>query len=77
MIMNAYKRTGEKRYRLLIEEGDQPQYTEWLRHNIDTAWKNRDKTRGLTFKEADKPSPTGCIEVYDASGCPALMQGIK
>ncbi|HIU55343.1 MAG TPA: glycoside hydrolase family 76 protein [Candidatus Gallibacteroides avistercoris] len=62
---------------LLIEEGDQPQYTEWLRHNVATAWKNRDKSRNLTFKDADKPCPTGRVEVYDASGCPALMQVIK
>lgn len=61
----------------LIEDGNQPQYNEWLRKNIDTAWKNRDKSRNLTFKDASKPCPTGVIEVYDASGCPALMQVIK
>lgn len=62
---------------LLINEGNQPQYAEWLRHNINTAWQNRDKNRNLTFKEADKPCPANNIEVYDASGCPALMQVIK
>lgn len=59
---------------MLIKDCNQPQYADWLQHNIRTAWQNRDKNRNLTFKEADKPCPTGNIEVYDASGCPALMQ---
>ncbi|MDU1892951.1 MAG: glycoside hydrolase family 76 protein [Dysgonomonas sp.] len=61
----------------LIEDGNQTQYIDWLRKNIDTAWKNRDKSRNLTFKDAKNPCPTVVIEVYDASGCPALMQVIK
>lgn len=59
---------------MLIEDGNQPQYKDWLRYNIDTAWKNRDKTRNITFKDAVNPCPEDVIEVYDASGCPALMQ---
>lgn len=59
---------------MLIEDGKQPQYVDWLKHNINTAWKNRDKKRNLTFKDAVKPCPESDIEVYDASGCPALMQ---
>lgn len=61
---------------LLIEEGNQPQYLDWLRRNIDMAWNNRDKSRNITFKDAVKPCPTGVVEVYDASACPALMQVI-
>lgn len=60
----------------LIEDGNQPQYLEWMRRNIDVAWSNRDTRRNVTFKEADKPCPTGVMESYDASGCPALMQVI-
>lgn len=60
----------------LIEDGGQEQYIDWMRLNIDTAWKNRDKKRNLTFKDANNPCPQGIIEVYDASGCPALMQVI-
>lgn len=62
---------------LLIEEGNQPQYIDWLQYNINTAWQNRDTNRNLTFKDAAKPCPQGNIGVYDASGCPALMQLIK
>lgn len=60
----------------LIEDGKQKQYTDWLRYNIDTAWKNRDVNRNLTFKDFKIPCPTGLLEVYDASGCVALMQVI-
>lgn len=61
----------------LIEDGKQPQYAEWLQKNINTAWNNRDAARNITFKEAAQPCPTGVIESYDASGCPALMQVIS
>lgn len=60
----------------LIEDGKQPQYLPWLRYNINTAWGNRDKARNLTYKNIKVPCPTRLIEVYDASGCPALMQVI-
>lgn len=61
----------------LIEDGNQLQYMDWLRHNIDVAWNNRDVNRNVTFKDAAKPCPTGVMESYDASGCPALMQVIS
>lgn len=60
----------------LIEDGKQPQYAAWLRRTIDAAWRNRDRSRNLTFKEAGRPCPEGVMESYDASGCPALMQVI-
>ncbi|MCW3804459.1 glycoside hydrolase family 76 protein [Plebeiibacterium marinum] len=53
---------------------DQPQYHKWLLKNINNSWKNRDQMRKLTFKDFAIPCPEGDIEVYDASGCPALMQ---
>ena len=34
----------------LIEDGNQLQYMDWLRHNIDVAWNNRDVNRNVTFK---------------------------
>ncbi|WP_321335208.1 glycoside hydrolase family 76 protein [uncultured Bacteroides sp.] len=61
----------------LIEDGNQPQYLDWLRYNINKAWGNRDVNRNVTFKDAAKPCPTGTVESYDASGCPALMQLIS
>lgn len=60
----------------LIEDGNQSQYTDWLRKNINAAWHNRDKNRNLTFKDAAVTCPEGIMESYDASGCPALMQVI-
>ncbi|WP_300699212.1 glycoside hydrolase family 76 protein [Bacteroides sp.] len=60
----------------LIEDCNQPQYLEWLRKNINTGWANRDKTRNITFKNPSIPCPTGVMESYDASACPALMQVI-
>lgn len=61
----------------LIEDCNQPQYLEWLYTNINTAWKNRDMSRNLTFKDANNPCPSGILEVYDASGCVALMQVVS
>ncbi|WP_165043005.1 glycoside hydrolase family 76 protein [Dysgonomonas sp. ZJ709] len=60
----------------LIEDCNQPQYNEWLRYNINKGWANKDK-RNLTYKNFNVPCPTGMLEVYDASGCPALMQVIS
>ncbi len=60
----------------LIDDCGQKQYLDWMRANIDAAWKNRDTDRTLTFKNFAIPCPAGDIEVYDASGCVALMQVI-
>jgi len=54
----------------------QTQYLDWMRSNINNAWYNRDKKRELTFKNFAQTCPVGELEVYDASGCPALMQVI-
>lgn len=59
----------------LIEDCNQNQYIEWLRYNINKGWANRD-SRNLTYKNFNITCPTGIIEVYDASACPALMQVI-
>lgn len=58
----------------LVEDAHQPQYLEWLRYNINTAWDNRDVQRDITYKNAAIACPQGVMESYDASGCPALMQ---
>ncbi|MBK5722797.1 alpha-1,6-mannanase [Dysgonomonas sp. Marseille-P4677] len=59
----------------LIEDGNQTQYIEWMRYNANKGWSNRD-SRNLTYKDFNSACPTGVIEVYDASACPALMQVI-
>lgn len=61
----------------LIYDCGQSQYKNWLRYNINTAWKNRDKQRNITHKNIKLSAPTGVIESYDASACPSLMQVIK
>jgi len=61
----------------LIEDGNKPQYLDWLRQNINSAWNNRDVSRNITYKDATVPCSTGIVEVYDASTCPALMQVIS
>ncbi|NDV96377.1 alpha-1,6-mannanase [Dysgonomonas sp. 521] len=61
----------------LIEDGNKPEYTEWMRANINAGWSNRDTNRNITYKDVSIPCPTDIVEVYDASTCPALMQVIK
>jgi predicted alpha-1,6-mannanase (GH76 family) len=59
----------------LIEDGDQPQYVEWMRYNANEGWANRD-SRNLTRKNVVSSSPASILEVYEASACPAIMQVI-
>lgn len=61
----------------LIEDGNKPEYIEWLTSNINAGWNNRDVNRNITYKDVSVPCPTGVVEVYDASTCPALMQVVK
>lgn len=59
----------------LIEDCNKPEYLPWLRTNIDTAWKNRDVTRGLTTKNYNISCPRyQAISCYDACSIVALMQ---
>ncbi len=58
----------------LIEDGNRPEYIEWLQKNIVTGWNHRDPKRNLTFKDYSVSCPTDTkISCYDASGIPALM----
>jgi len=59
----------------LIEDCKQPQYISWMHYNIEKGWGNRD-SRNLTYKDFNRKCPSGLLEVYDAAGCPALMQVI-
>lgn len=61
----------------LIEDGNKPEYKNWMITNINAGWNNRDISRNITYKDVSIPCPTGIVEVYDASTCPALMQVIK
>jgi predicted alpha-1,6-mannanase (GH76 family) len=57
----------------LIEDGNQSKYIDWIRYNANKGWANKD-SRNLTFKNFNTACPTGVLEVYDASACPAIMQ---
>lgn len=59
----------------LIEDGNQTQYIDWMRKNINKGWANKN-SKNLTYKNFNVTCPSGTIEVYDASACPALMQVI-
>lgn len=59
----------------LIEDGGKTEYIPWLRLNINTGWKNRDISRGLTYGNYNISYPESTtISCYNASGIPALMQ---
>jgi predicted alpha-1,6-mannanase (GH76 family) len=59
---------------MLINDGGQTQYLEWVRTNINTGWKNRDIKRGLTYRNYAIPCPTGNIQSYEASSLVTFMQ---
>ena len=59
---------------MLVQDANQPQYLAWIRKNINTAWGNRDATRGLTYRNYKVPCPTGIIQSYEASSAVMLMQ---
>lgn len=60
--------------RMLVYDCGQTQYLTYIRQNIETGWKNRDKSTGVSDGFFDRPSSVeGKTEVYPASGLPALM----
>lgn len=61
---------------ILIEKAGQKQYVPWLQKNANTAWKNRDKSRTLMYRDYDVPAPTGKIQSYEASSAVGFMQVI-
>ncbi|SHF96166.1 Predicted alpha-1,6-mannanase, GH76 family [Fodinibius roseus] len=61
---------------MLIEDGGQDQYLPWLQKNANTAWRNRDKTRTLMYRDYDVPCPDGKIQSYEASSAVGFMQVI-
>lgn len=61
----------------LIEDGNKPEYLDWLRKNINTAYGNRNSTTGLMGKNYKTAPAAGTpVSCYDASSIPALMQVI-
>jgi predicted alpha-1,6-mannanase (GH76 family) len=61
----------------LIEDCNRPEYLDWLRKNINTAYGKRNLTTGLMGKDYKTTPPSGTpVSVYDACSIPALMQVI-
>lgn len=59
----------------LIEDGNQPEYLDWLRTNINIGWGNREMARNIVGSNfLVELTPEDEVQVYDASGIPALMQ---
>lgn len=58
----------------LVKDAGQEQYLPWIRYNINTAWGNRDVTRGITYRNYKVPCPSGVVQSYEASSAVELMQ---
>jgi predicted alpha-1,6-mannanase (GH76 family) len=58
----------------LVKDAGQQQYLPWIRKNINTAWGNRDATRGIMHRNYKIPCPTGVVQSYEASSAVELMQ---
>lgn len=59
---------------MLVYGCGQTQYLPFLRHNIETGWKNRDRKRNICGGRYDeKIHPGDTVDSYSASGIPALM----
>lgn len=58
----------------LVDEYGQTQYLPWVAQNIALGWANRDKGRGITYRNYAVPCPTGTIQSYEASSIPTFLQ---
>ncbi|MBB5395294.1 glycoside hydrolase family 76 protein [Mucilaginibacter sp. AK015] len=58
----------------LITDGKQTQYLDWVKTNINTGWKNRDKARDLTWRNYALPAPRGVMQSYESSSIVTFMQ---
>ena len=59
---------------MLINDAGQTQFLPWIQKNINTAWGNRDVTRGLTYRNYKVPCVTGVLQSYEASSAVYMMQ---
>jgi predicted alpha-1,6-mannanase (GH76 family) len=58
----------------LITDAKQQQYLPWIRKNINTAWGNRDASRGITYRNYKVACPGGIVQSYEASSAVEMMQ---
>ncbi|PZP49550.1 MAG: alpha-1,6-mannanase [Pseudopedobacter saltans] len=59
---------------MLIYDANQTQYVPWMKNNISLAWKNRDMTRNLMYRDYTIPSLSTMMQSYEACSGVALMQ---
>ena len=63
--------------KILTDECGQPQYRQFIVHNIEEGWKNRDRNRNICDGESWKPTTDeNMIGSYAASSVPAMMLAI-
>ncbi|SDZ90355.1 Predicted alpha-1,6-mannanase, GH76 family [Pedobacter hartonius] len=58
----------------LLPEDTSGQYATWIDNNINTAWQNRDQSRGIMHRNYKIPCPTGIVQSYESSSAVAFMQ---
>lgn len=49
-------------------------YPAWINSNINLAWRNRDETRGIMYRNYKISCPAGPVQSYEASSGVAFMQ---
>jgi predicted alpha-1,6-mannanase (GH76 family) len=59
---------------MLIKDAGQTQYLSWVQTNANWAWRNRDTSRNLMYRNYAIPCPLGLIQSYEASSGVALLQ---
>ena len=63
--------------KILTDECGQPQYRQFIVHNKEEGWKNRDRNRNICDGESWKPTTDeNMIGSYAASSVPAMMLAI-
>lgn len=58
----------------LLPEDTTGQYAKWIDTNINTAWQNRDQSRGIMYRNYKVACPTGIVQSYESSSAVAFMQ---
>lgn len=58
----------------LVKVYPQGDYATWAINNANTAWNNRDQSRGIMHRNYKALCPTGIVQSYESSSAVAFMQ---
>ncbi|TCC90117.1 alpha-1,6-mannanase [Pedobacter frigiditerrae] len=58
----------------LVKVAPTTDYAKWAIFNANTAWNNRDQTRGIMHRNYKIACPSGVVQSYESSSAVALMQ---